>query len=105
MIAEEETNKETITVLITDQIIDRTMVLNKETIRETINVQIIETIVQITDRITGPTIDRIMDQATDRDPITDLGLIMDQDRIMDRDPTTDPLTDLATDPLIHPLIN
>jgi len=81
MIAEEETNKEMITVLITDQIIDRTMVLNKET-----NV-----------RTTGQAIDQTMAQ----DPITVLDLTMVLDLITDRDPTMA----LATDQRIHLQIN
>ena len=79
MIAEEETNKETITVRTTDQ--DLTMFLNKETI----------------DRTT----DQIIDLITDQDPI------MAQDRTMVQDLITDQgLTmDLATDQLIQAPIN
>jgi hypothetical protein len=91
MIAEEETNKETITVLTTDQTIDlttdQTMVLNKETIDRTTD--------QTIDLITG--LDRTMAQ----DPTTDQDLIM----VPITDRATDPLTDRATGQLIHPQIN
>ena len=93
MIAEEETNKETITVLTTDQIIDQTMVLNKETIDRTTD----QTIDQTTDQ------DLIMALTTDQDPTTDRDRTMDQDRIMDH--PTDPLTDLTTDQQVHLQIN
>ena len=91
MIAEEETNKETITVLTTDlttdPIIDQTMVLNKETIVQT----------------TGQTIDLItgLDLTMAQDPTTDQDLIM----VPITDRATDPLTDPLTDQLIHPQIN
>jgi len=95
MIAEEETNKETITARITDQIIDRTMVLNKETNVQTTGptidpITVLDlTMVPIIDRITG----RIIDLVTDRDQT------MDQDLIMV------PITDRATDHRIQAQIN
>ena len=78
MIAEEETNKETITVLTTDQIIDQIMVLSKETIVRTMGQAIDQTMV-----LNKETIDRTMAQ----DLIT--GLTMAQDLITG--PTTDQL--------------
>jgi len=85
MIAEEKTNKETITVLttgptidpITDQ--DLTMVLNKEMIVRTT--------------------DRTIDLITDQDQTMVQDLTTDQDLIMD------PLTDRATDHRIQAQIN
>ena len=74
MIAEEEINKETITVLITDQIIDLIMGL---------------------DQTTGQTIDQTTDQAID--------LITDQDPTMVLDQTTglDQITGQLIHPLIN----
>ena len=85
MIAEEETNKETITVLTTDQIIDQTMVLNKETI--------VQTTGQAIDLITDQDQIMVQDQATDQDPTMVLDLITGQTMAQ------------TTDQQIHPQIN